>query len=324
MFSRWFSLHPERTAAPLPEETGEGVVRLSTRALIALHHQAGSLSLAASRIRSVQSGGYVSRFKGRGMEFDEVRPYQQGDDVRTLDWRVTARTGRPHTKLFREERERAVLLSVDLRGGMFFATRGAFKAVRAAQAAALLGWSAVDGGDRVGALLFDDETHQEHRPRGGKPPLLHLLRRLGEPGRWQRGRGQASAEQTLQQALQRLRRVASPGSLIVILSDFAGLGPAAVAQLTELGRHSELLLVFCYDPLEAALPEAGRYRVSDGVESRLIDTANPAQRHHYEEGFARQLAELERLAQRPGIQLLPLATFEEPLAVLQQRFGGRR
>ena len=300
-------------------------MRLSTRALIALHHQAGSLSLATSKIRSQQSGGYVSRFKGRGMEFDEVRPYQQGDDVRSLDWRVTARTGKPHTKLYREERERAVLLSVDLREGMLFATRGAYKAVRAVQAAALLGWSAVDGGDRVGALLFDDQNHQEHRPRGGKPPLLHLLKSLGETSRWQRANEEKNGvEQSLLSAVQRLRRVASPGSLIFIMSDFAGLTRTTASQITELGRHSEVVLGFCHDPLEAELPPAGHYRVSDGEQSRVIDTGSQVQREEYHARFAAQLSELERLAHLPGIHLLPLSTADDPLAVLQRRFGVKR
>lgn len=322
MFSHWFTPSSETTPAPGVQGAGEGVVRLSTRPLIALHHQAASLSLAPSTIRSAQSGGYVSRFKGRGMEFDEVRPYQQGDDVRSLDWRVMARSGRPHTKLFREERERAVLLCIDLRDTMHFATRGAYKAVRAVEAAVLLGWSAVDGGDRVGALLFDDQQHQEHRPRGGKSALLHLLKRLGEEGRWQRKReGANGIEESLLAAVQRLRRVATPGSMVFIFSDFAGLNSASAAQLAELGRHSELVLGFCHDPLEAQLPPAGHYRVSDGRQSRVIDSSSETLRQQYHARFVAQQEALQRLAQRPGVQLLPLSTAEDPLAVLQARFG---
>ena len=174
--------------ASMPADTpnpDDGVVRVSLSSLIALHHDAESLVLQPGRIRSPVSGGYRSPFKGRGMEFDEVRPYMQGDDVRILDWRVTARTGRPHTKLFREERERAVLLWVDLRHTMFFATQGAFKAVRAAQAAALLGWRAVSQGDRLGALLFSEATHIELRPKRGKAALLHVLSQIAKHVAWQ-------------------------------------------------------------------------------------------------------------------------------------------
>ena len=108
---------------------GDGLVRISMTSLLALRHGSATLALQPRRVRALTSGAYLSSFKGRGMEFDEVRPYTQGDDVRSIDWRVTARSGKPHTKLFREERERAVLLWVDLRAAMFFATRGAFKAL---------------------------------------------------------------------------------------------------------------------------------------------------------------------------------------------------
>ena len=149
---------------------GDGLVRVSMASLLALHQGSATLALQPRRVRALTSGAYLSPFKGRGMEFDEVRPYTQGDDVRSIDWRVTARSGKPHTKLFREERERAVLLWIDLRPAMFFATRGAFKAVRAAQAAALLGWNTLQRGDRLGALIFDERHHDELRPRRGQPP----------------------------------------------------------------------------------------------------------------------------------------------------------
>lgn len=157
---------------------GDGVVRVSLASLLELCCGSRGLDLRPHRILASMSGSYLSPFKGRGMEFDEVRPYALGDDVRTIDWRVTARSGKPHTKLFREERERSVLLWVDLRSAMFFATRGAFKSVRASQAAALLGWRTLDLGDRLGALVFDESQHDELRPRRGQASFLHLLRRL--------------------------------------------------------------------------------------------------------------------------------------------------
>jgi uncharacterized protein (DUF58 family) len=140
---------------------GDNLVCVSPATLIALRGAGEGLSLKASRIAARQSGNYLSRFKGRGMEFDEARQYQPGDDVRTLDWRVTARTGKPHTKLFREERERAVLAWVDMRPTMFFATRGAFKSVIAARAAALIAWSTNQQGDRLGSLVFNADNHHE-------------------------------------------------------------------------------------------------------------------------------------------------------------------
>ncbi|WP_413436493.1 DUF58 domain-containing protein [Sulfuriferula sp. GW1] len=316
--------------ASLPADTpdpDDGVVRVSLSSLIALHHDAESLVLHPGRIRSPVSGGYRSPFKGRGMEFDEVRPYMQGDDVRILDWRVTARTGRPHTKLFREERERAVLLWVDLRHTMFFATQGAFKAVRAAQAAALLGWRAVSQGDRLGALLFSETTHIELRPKRGKAALLHVLSQIARHAAWQQRAAPndaLSAANALNQTLVRLRRVAQPGSLIILISDFAHLNGQGSAHLAQLSRHSELILADIHDPLEAELPPPGHYRVSDGERFLTLATEDTQLRERYREGFIQQQAVLQQLCRRYGMTLLSLTTAEDPLAALRRGLGMRR
>lgn len=307
--------------------TDDGVVRITLPALIALHRVAESLSLKPGRIRALGSGDYYSPFKGRGMEFDEVRAYAQGDDVRTLDWRVTARTGRPHTKLFREERERVVLLWVDMRSAMFFATQGAFKAVRAAQAAALLGWSAVHQGDRLGGLVFSEKAHIELRPKRGKPPLLHLLQQLVAHPAWLNhtvASDPLASEQALNQSLTRLRSVAQPGSLIILLSDFAYLNGQGSAQLAQLARHNELILVDIHDPMEQELPPPGQYRLSDGENFMTLATANKHLREHYRSRFVEQQEALQQLCRRHKMTLLPLGTADEPLRALQQGLGVRR
>jgi uncharacterized protein (DUF58 family) len=163
-------------ASPKIHIPADDIVRVNPATLIGLHRAAGSLPLKSSKIQARFSGNYLATFKGRGMEFDEVRPYQPGDDIRTMDWKVTARTGKPHTKLFREERERPVLLWVDYRKPMFFGTRGSFKSVVAAKTAALLAWSAIQHGDRLGGLIFSEKVHQEIRPHRGKAATLHFIR----------------------------------------------------------------------------------------------------------------------------------------------------
>ena len=305
---------------------GDGVIRVSVASLLALHRGSASLALQPQRVRALTSGSYQSPFKGRGMEFDEVRPYMQGDDVRSIDWRVTARSGKPHTKLFREERERAVLLWVDLRPTMFFATRGAFKAVRAAQAAALLGWSTLHHGDRLGALIFDESHHTELRPRRGQPPFIHMLRRLATHPAWHHGahRREEQTAASLQQSLLRLRRVAQPGSLIILLSDFAGFDSPAAAHLAQLTRHNDVILIDIHDPLEAELPPAGRYRVSDGRRFLSVDSGDPQRRERYHRHFAERQAELQDFCRGHGVTYLPLSTADEPLAVLQRALGPRR
>ncbi len=304
----------------------DGVAYVSVQSLIALHRPAESLSLKPGRIRALSGGEYYSPFKGRGMEFDEVRAYMQGDDARTLDWRVTARTGRPHTKLFREERERPVLLWLDMRNPMFFATQGAFKAVRAAQAAALLGWCAVQQGERLGALVFAGQSHIELRPRRGKPPLLHLLQKIAALPAWREcnlsGDPQADSR-ALHQALTRLRSVAQPGSLIMLLSDFSGLDNQCRAQLALLSRHSELMLIDIHDPMEKELPPPGQYRLSDGENFMTLFTTDQRLREGYRARFVRQQLELQQLCRRYRMKLLSLGTADDPLRALQHGLGVR-
>ncbi|MFA6970786.1 MAG: DUF58 domain-containing protein [Gallionella sp.] len=329
--------HPAHAASPDGSVIGDdsladdGVVCVSLKSLIALHRAAESLPLKPGRIRALGAGDYHSPFKGRGMEFDEVRAYMQGDDVRSLDWRVTARTGRPHTKLFREERERPVLLFVDMRSAMFFATQGAFKAVRAVQAAALLGWSAVQQGERLGGLVFSEQSHIELRPRRGKPPLLHLLQKLASHPAW-RNPGSASdafakdglkSELVFNQALTRLRSVAQPGSLIVLMSDFIGLNEQSRAQLAQLARHNELMLIDFHDPMEKELPPPGQYRVSDGENFMTLFTTDDRLRERYRARFIQQQQELQQLCRRYRMKLLSLGTADDPLRALQQGLGVR-
>ena len=301
-------------------------VSVTKEALIALHAPAASLALKSVKIRS-QQGGHLSPFKGRGMEFDEVRPYQPGDDVRTIDWRVTARSGKPHTKRFREERERSVLFWVDYRAPMFFATRGVFKSVLAAHAAALLAWSAVRHGDRLGGLVFSETKHEAMRPQRGKKGVLHFIQALVNhhaegpipAGPYQK----VQSEEAALQALIRLRRVARPGSLVFLMSDFRSLGPQGEAHLAQLSRHCDVLLLFISDPLEHNLPPAGQYRLSQGAKSLTLDTRDPAVRHRYHQKFQNRQNDLQALSQRYGIYFLPCGTSDALLPTLQRGLGQR-
>ncbi len=298
---------------------GDNLVFVSPATLIALRTAGEGLSLKASRIAARQSGNYLSRFKGRGMEFDESRLYQPGDDVRTLDWRVTARTGKPHTKLFREERERAVLTWVDMRPTMFFATRGAFKSVIAARTAALIAWCANQQGDRLGSLVFNADSHHELRPKRGKSAVLQLLQHLSSASHWQSRHNEQ--EPDANNALARLRRVAKPGSLIFLISDFRNLGPQAESHLAQLSRHNDVVLFHIHDPLEQALPQRGQYRVTWGQRSSIFSSSSAAQQKHRQQ-FEQHRQQLQQLCRFPGIYYLSCATNADVLQCLQQ--GLRR
>ena len=295
--------------------------RIELAELIRLKPAGESLKIGALRVRAIEAGGHLSRLKGRGVEFDESRPYQPGDDLRTMDWKVTARTGKPHTKVFREERDRPVILWLDLRRPMLFATKGVFKAVRAAQTAALVAWSAVANGDRLGGLIFSDREHVELRPRLGRRAALRMLRVICDTAFWEPPYATAATAQP--HSLERLTRVARPGSQIFLLSDFRSLDASFERHLRQLARHSDVSLVHFYDPVERSLPPAGRYRVLAGSRSVAIDTGGGAERRAYRDRFLERRATLAKLARFPGVQLLECGTHSDPQKVLSARFAGR-
>ncbi len=306
------------------DSPADNLVRVSSRSLIALRQQAESISLKAIKILAPQSGGYLSPFKGRGMDFEESRMYQPGDDIRNIDWRVTARTGDTHTKVFREERERAVLMWVDLRQPMFFATRGVFKAVQASKAAALLAWSAIQQGDRLGGLIFSEQRHEELRPQRSDRAVLHFIKQLSHHPAWSATKENLPQNGTALQALIRLRRVARPGSLVVLLSDFRNLGQQAESHLMHLARHNDVMLIFFYDPLESQLPPNGLYPISDGQNTLLLNTSDAAVCNSHEERFQQHRDEIQNLCRRHGMYYLECATTDSPQQRLADALRLRR
>lgn len=290
------------------------LVSVSLKTLIDLAKPASSLNLHRLTIRAQQSGGYLSAFKGRGMEFDETRLYQPGDDIRSIDWRVTARTGKTHTKLFREEREKPVFISVDNRSTMQFATRGVFKSVQAKKLAALLAWVANQQGDRIGGQVFSQSSCKELKPQNGKHSVLHFLNALVIADN-----AVVDTNFTLAQALSRLSQHARPGSLVYIISDFRGINEQTENYLLKLSEHCDVVLIFVYDPLEKGLPTQGRYRFTDEQRDVVIDTSDKQRLTNYQLRFQERLQKLKRIALRRGLALIQCSTQDDPVQRLRHQ-----
>lgn len=283
--------------------------------LIRLRGTARGLELGARRRSlSAQSGGYLSAYRGRGMEFDEVRVYQPSDDARTIDWRVTARRGRPHTKLFREERERPVLIFVDLHPGMYFGSRIQYKSVLAGQIGALVGWAAVQSGDCVGGIVSGADGHQEVHPVArahGLLAMLHGMVRLQpkKPGNLRQAQMDIS--------LARIARLALPGSLVVIISDFREMGGEADKHLGKLARHNDVIVCFLFDPLEAIPPNPGRYRLGNAQQRLTLDTGDLATTNQWTTQFQMHREIVRGHCRRHGIHFMEVATTDKVLHSLQ-------
>jgi len=286
-------------------------VSVHLKTLVELVNKASRVSGRNNKVRAGQSGEYISRFKGRGMEFDETRVYQPGDDIRSIDWRVTARTNKTQTKIFCEERERPVFISVDSRRTMQFATRGVFKSVQAAKIAALLAWSAQIKGDRIGGQVFTQDACQEFKPATGKRAVLHFFNALVNPQQL------THVEMSLELVFARLVQHVRPGSLVYVISDFRGLNEAVEKHLSKLVKHCEVVLIHTYDQLEASLPVKGRYRFTDGKQECTVDTGDKKRVLGYQQQFQYRQQTLRKLSLRWRVNLLECKTTDDPIEVLR-------
>lgn len=266
-------------------------------------------------------GGHQSRFRGRGMDFEEVRQYQPGDDIRTIDWRVTARTLTPHTKLFSEERERPVLIVADLRPTMFFGSRE-LKSVTACQVAAALAWAGLNANDRVGGLIFGGDTQCDIRARRSHHCVLQLIHKLRDFSE------QLIQNQTnrysLSEILEDTRRVAMPGSTLFLISDFHDLDKHCEQHLFELARHCDINFCHIHDPLEAQLPPPANYQVTNGLQRFSLNTRGPDIRRKFEQQFKDRLAHLRQLSMQLRMGCLSFETSAPILPVLQQAYGRKK
>ncbi|MGL1958513.1 MAG: DUF58 domain-containing protein [Colwellia sp.] len=245
-------------------------VSLAMPELLHYQNKTALIDLSARKnIHGQMSGNYLSRSKGRGMEFDEVRHYQTGDDIRAIDWRVTARTGKTHTKLFREEVERPVLIATDLSDSMHFGSQLLFKSVQASHLAALVAWHTKSRGDRLGGIVFNNSDHLELKPRSRKEGVLHYLHALKSLHALKclqtlKNTTDIAAENEqnyFSQNCARIRQLAKPGSLVYLITDAQQLAlndteqqQNSLRHLSQINQHCELVICLIEDPLEQKLP----------------------------------------------------------------------
>jgi len=283
----------------LTELAADGI-RLDLPQLLKYQRHTQLLDLSpAQTIQNKLAGSYLAKSKGRGMEFDEVRHYQAGDDVRTIDWRVTARTGKVHTKLFREEKERPVFILTDLGRSMQFGSTLLLKSVQAAHLAALIAWHVKKTGDKLGGLLFHQQAIRELKPAGRSVAVLRYLHQLIElqhqaitqlsappaPGTAPGTVPGTMANVQLADALGQLRRLVRPGSLVFVISDFQQLNEQALRHLQAIRLHNEVRICQITDPLELALPASatGIASVSAGAEPIPLDLSDRQLQQQYQQ-----------------------------------------
>lgn len=262
------------------------------------------------------SGEYHSAFKGKGMSFREVREYYPGDDIRFIDWNVSARFGHPYSKVFEEERELTVMLLIDVSASSLFGTTVASKKTISTEIAATLAFSAVNNGDKVGAILYSNKIEKYIPAKKGKQHALYILREM-------LGSSSEGKSTELATALKYFNNITRQKSIAFILSDFIDTGYED--NLRVAGNKHDIVGIKIYDKMDMQLPWVGMLRIQDAEtgKQKLIDTGSKLVRYHYEKEFFRVTDFSNAAFKKAGSNLLHVRTDEDYIKVLQQFFKSR-
>lgn len=300
-------------------------VYASLRELVALQFRAKGFSfLPRQPVHSLLAGRHASRLRGRGLNFEEIRRYQPGDDIRQIDWKATMRLRKTQSRVYTEERERSVLLLVDQRITMFFGSVRNMKSVTAAEAAALAAWRVLEQKDRIGALVFNDSDIVEIRPQRSRVTAMRILHAVLEKNHALSLEAGIQADSGMfNEALRRCERLAKHDCLVCIISDGFGNDDESRRLLTRIAQHNDVLFGFVHDPLETDLPDAGPLVFGDGMQQLEVDTGSRKLRDRFRETFAEQRAAGRKFLLQRETPVVPLSTAEGVAEQLRRQLGAR-
>lgn len=299
-------------------------VHVDLKDLIALEYRGQKVSFMPHQpVHSLLSGRFASRMRGRGLNFEEIRDYRAGDDVRSIDWKVTARLQKPHVRVFNEERDRQALLVVDQRLSMFFGSRLAMKSVAAAQVAAIGAWRVFGAGDRIGAIVFNDCDLAETKPRRSRATVLQILTAIvAQNQALGVGRGIAGAAGQLNTALEHAQRRALHDATVIVISDFDGADDVTRKMIGGLKRHNDVVALLVHDPLQSNLPASARMTVTDGDLQIELEVGRDTVRRSIEQATQDRLKGVFAWTREIGVPVLPLSAAEEVAPQLRRLLGA--
>jgi uncharacterized protein (DUF58 family) len=314
------SIFPSTAPAPAPDLPG---VYITLPELVKLQHKAKGYSfLPRQPVGSILSGRHASRLRGRGLNFEEIRRYLPGDDIRNMDWHVTARMRAPHVRAYTEERDRPVLLLIDQRQHMFFGTRRVLKSVAAAEAAALAAWRALAQGDRVGAIIFNDEEIKQFKPERSRAHVARILESVTRFNRELKAAGGNENNPAMyNRALDLAARTATHDYLTISISDGYGFDEKTSKSGTRLAAHNDVMVLFIYDPLEASLPAGGQLRFGDDRLQLEVDTNATGIRQKFSASFQQRFDAIEQLCRQRGVPRIAISTELDVADQVRARLG---
>jgi len=309
------SLNPSNSST-----SSSNLIYTSLDDLVRLEHRAKGFSfLPRQPVQSILAGRHNSRLRGRGLNFEEIRAYLPGDDVRNIDWKVTARLRKPHVRVYTEERDRPAILVVDQRIPMFFGSQRYVKSVTAARLAALAAWTVFHSGDRIGAVVFNDTEIREFRPHRSRRRIMEIFQSIVEMNNQLNVDSAARANyQQLGRALHQARRLAKHDHLIVIISDFAGADEEGSKLVLQMVQNNDVIAAVVHDPMALELGASGRLVVTEGELQVELNLAAGKVREPIEKFSRSRLQDVMHYLKKLAIPVLPVHTGED--AVEQVRY----
>ena len=283
-------------------------VKPNVQELLKYRLKAKKLKIFANqRVNSINAGGNLSKSKGKGMDFDEVRQYQPGDDIRLMHWGLTARLGKPFTKVYHEERERSLYFVIDQSSTMKFGTRECFKSVKAANILALMGFGAIGSQEKVGGVIFDENGYSYYRATHGKSSLLKMFNILSSDQKSY----QFKTRGNLAESLKLLYSKIKSSSVVIVVSDFSNFTSEASQYLKLLSKKSQTVNLFCYDPIEKELPSMGVCNFSNDSEILAIDTSNSKQLNSYHNVYDTRFSAIQDFSKQYRMGFIAIATHDD-------------
>jgi uncharacterized protein (DUF58 family) len=300
-------------------------VFISLQDLLKMEHYARNFSFLArkQKVRSILGGKHASKLRGRGLDFEEVRNYVAGDDIRNIDWKVTARTQKTHSKVFSEEKEKPALIVVDQSKTMFFGSQRKTKSVVAAEMAALAAFRVLKEGDRVGGIVFADEGIDIIYPKRDRKNILRFLERIVERNRQLEHSPTIKFEEALKETLAKIRNIVTHDFLVIVISDFHRYSPEVIKFLSQTAQHNDVVLVKVFDPMEKEIPKA-KLVAGDGNKQIFVDGESKHLRQSFLEGFEKDYTSFETQMKKHRIPLLLIDTLTDVSEQLKEiLIGGR-
>ena len=300
-------------------------VFVSLKDLLKMEHFARGFSFLArkQKVRSILGGKHASKLRGRGLDFEEVRNYVAGDDIRNIDWKVTARTQKTHSRVYSEEKEKPALIVVDQSKSMFFGSQLRTKSVVAAELAALAAFRVLKEGDRVGGVVFADHGIDIVYPKRDRKNILRFLEKIVERNHGLEQSSPVKFEEALKETMLKIRNIVSHDFLIIIISDFLRYSPEVIKFISHLAQHNDVILAKVFDPMERDIP-AAKIIVGDGEKQIVMDGESKRLREKFQEGFDHDHTSFETKMKKHRIPLMMIDTITAVDEQLKEVFKGTK